>query len=107
MSKKKLIDADIVMEDLMNQTAGYGQPSMLHKVIRDTINDLPYLETDEDTVMNGATVAPISSPTAHLEFNQGENIDYWTCSSCGEVVVIRGNYCPHCGAYFEKEEENE
>ena len=46
------------------------------------------------------------SPVVHGRWKRyGRNLG--ECSNCGEIVNIRYNYCPNCGAKMDLEEKND
>lgn len=46
------------------------------------------------------------APVVHGRWKRyGRNLG--ECSNCGEIVNIRYNYCPNCGARMDLEEPNE
>ena len=46
------------------------------------------------------------APVRHGRWKRyGRNLG--ECSNCGEIVNIRYNYCPNCGARMDLEEPNE
>ena len=68
----------------------------------------PYGQTDEpipfETLvsdlrdMKAADVAPVR----HARWKRyGKNLG--ECSECGEIVSVRSNYCPNCGAKMDLE----
>lgn len=43
------------------------------------------------------------APVRHGRWKRyGKNLG--ECSECGEVVSVRNNYCPNCGAKMDKED---
>ena len=55
-----------------------------------------------DCFQTAADVAPV----VHARWKRyGKNLG--ECSECGEIVSVRSNYCPNCGAQMdEKENDN-
>ena len=77
--------------------------------IKELMNDAPeqvgYSREDAaDCIryMDAADVAPVR----HGRWKRyGKNLG--ECSECGEIVSVRNNYCPNCGAQMdEKENDN-
>ena len=74
--------------------------------IRDLLNDSPeqvgYSREDAaDCIryMDAADVAPVR----HARWKRyGKNLG--ECSECGEIVSVRSNYCPNCGAKMNLED---
>ena len=50
--------------------------------------------------MKAADVAPVR----HARWKRyGKNLG--ECSECGEIVSVRSNYCPNCGAKMDEKED--
>ena len=44
------------------------------------------------------------APVMHGKWKRyGKNLG--ECSECGEIVSVRNNYCPHCGAQMDEKED--
>ena len=76
------------------------------EAIRALLNDAPeqvgYSREDAaDCIryMDAADVAPVR----HARWKRyGKNLG--ECSECGEIVSVRSNYCPNCGATMKLED---
>ena len=76
---------------------------MAEYIVREAVIDLitrryenPEICTQEINSIPVADVAPV----VHGRWKRyGKNLG--ECSECGEVVAIRNNYCPNCGAKMD------
>ena len=45
------------------------------------------------------------APVVHARWKRYEK-NLGECSECGEIVSVRNNYCPNCGAKMDEKEDN-
>ena len=75
----------IEREDAIRVVNGQSSLTMTRSSLIDSISNLP-----------AADVAPVR----HGRWKRyGKNLG--ECSECGEIVSVRSNYCPNCGAKMD------
>jgi len=94
----RYIDADVVMKELSKLFASNGGMinQWLQNAIEDTVEETPTVDAERH---------------GHWEYLYDEN---YKCSECGDWwVFIEGtpkdngaNFCPHCGARMDEEEDD-
>ena len=73
--------------------------SAIKSLLNDCLGQVSYSREDAaDCIfyLNTADVAPVR----HARWKRcGKNLG--ECSECGEIVSVRSNYCPNCGAKMD------
>ena len=66
------------------------------EALRDALYDADAITMNGVKILNQFPAADVA-PVRHGRWKRcGKNLG--ECSECGEVVAIRNNYCPNCGA---------
>ena len=71
------------------------------KALRDALYDADAITMNGVKILNQFPAADVA-PVRHGRWKRyGRNLG--ECSNCGEIVNIRYNYCPNCGAKMDLE----
>ena len=96
MAKQRLIDANNLIEEIREERCYNCRNFKDMKC--DYCGTADYIYMIED--MPAADVAPVR----HGRWKRyGKNLG--ECSECGEIVSVRNNYCPNCGAKMDEKED--
>ena len=94
MAEQRLIDANNLIEEIREERCYNCRNFKDMKC--DYCGTADYIYMIED--MPAADVAPVR----HGRWKRyGKNLG--ECSECGEIVSVRNNYCPNCGAKMDLE----
>ena len=95
MAEQRLIDANNLIEEIREERCYNCRNFKDMKC--DYCGTADYIYMIED--MPAADVAPVR----HGRWKRyGKNLG--ECSECGEIVSVRNNYCPNCGAKMDEKE---
>ena len=87
----------IERESLYEKAYWHGEHSDVGNPFPDGVDAIDIEDVD---AIPAADVAPVR----HGRWKRyGKNL--CECSECGEIVSVRSNYCPNCGAKMDLEEE--
>ena len=96
MAEQRLIDANNLIEEIREERCYNCRNFKDMKC--DYCGTADYIYMIED--MPAADVAPVR----HGRWKRyGKNLG--ECSECGEIVSVRNNYCPNCGAKMDEKED--
>ena len=97
MAEQRLIDANNLIEEIREERCYNCRNFKDMKC--DYCGTADYIYMIED--MPTADVAPV----VHGKWKRyGKNLG--ECSECGEIVSVRNNYCPNCGAKMDGGADN-
>ena len=92
----RLIDANSILDDFLKRYTGMEKDGKLVFAACEIKQDFA------DMISNATTVD--AAPVRHGRWKRyGKNLG--ECSECGEVVSVRNNYCPNCGAKMDEVSE--
>ena len=95
MTERRFIDANNLIEEIREERCYNCRNFKDMKC--DYCGTADYIYMIED--MPAADVAPVR----HGRWKRyGKNLG--ECSECGEIVSVRNNYCPNCGAKMDEKE---
>ena len=96
MAERRFIDANNLIEEIREERCYNCRNFKDMKC--DYCGTADYIYMIED--MPAADVAPVR----HGRWKRcGKNLG--ECSECGEIVSVRNNYCPNCGAKMDEKED--
>ena len=96
MAERRFIDANNLIEEIREERCYNCRNFKDMKC--DYCSTADYIYMIED--MPAADVAPVR----HGRWKRyGKNLG--ECSECGEIVSVRNNYCPNCGAKMDEKED--
>ncbi len=96
MAEQRFIDANNLIEEIREERCYNCRNFKDMKC--DYCGTADYIYMIED--MPAADVAPVR----HGRWKRyGKNLG--ECSECGEIVSVRNNYCPNCGAKMDEKED--
>ena len=97
MAEQRFIDANNLIEEIREERCYNCRNFKDMKC--DYCGTADYIYMIED--MPSADVAPV----VHARWKRyGKNLG--ECSECGEIVSVRNNYCPNCGAKMDGGADN-
>ena len=96
MAERRFIDANNLIEEIREERCYNCRNFKDMKCDYCGTADYIYMIEDMPTVE--------AKPVVHGRWKRyGKNLG--ECSECGEIVSVRSNYCPNCGAKMDEKED--